>query len=203
MLAAPGFASAQTDTYMGARKTMVLQIPLGKSRVLHLKREAEKVSVGNPNVADVLILEARQLYIVGKAPGTTNVAAWDGKGASFAVIDVEVTYDLEALRTKLHELFPDERPRVQSVQGALVLSGEISSLARMDAVEKVARSFIETQPPAAGSGGGGAGAAQSAPAYDVKGTQGGMPTSYTMNPTGGQGGGGGARVVNLMQVGGG
>ena len=50
-----------------------LIVPLFKSRVLQLDTHATRVSVGNPDIADILILCATQLYVVGKDLGTTNV----------------------------------------------------------------------------------------------------------------------------------
>ena len=50
-----------------------LEVSLYKSKVVEMDGVAKRISIGNPGVADILILRGRQLYVVGKALGTTNV----------------------------------------------------------------------------------------------------------------------------------
>lgn len=118
------------------------EIPLYKSGVIQLDQPAKRVSVGNPGIADILILRSRQLYVVGKALGTTNVALWDKDDAIFASFDIEVTHDLESLKAKLHKLVPDEDIKVHSAQERIILSGEVSNVVKMDAAHEVAFSYL-------------------------------------------------------------
>ncbi|MFP5305655.1 MAG: pilus assembly protein N-terminal domain-containing protein, partial [Gammaproteobacteria bacterium] len=80
------------------------QIALYKSAVLSFPRAIQQVSVGNPGVADILILRRQQLYVVGKNLGTTNVVAWDDSCSVLSTFDVEVTHDLDTIKQKLHGL---------------------------------------------------------------------------------------------------
>jgi len=41
---------------------------------------AKDVAVGNPEIADVTVLDARNIVIIGKGPGTTNVVVLDRTG---------------------------------------------------------------------------------------------------------------------------
>ena len=43
-----------------------LQVPLYKSKLIYLRAPATRISVGNPDVADILILRSTQLYVLGK-----------------------------------------------------------------------------------------------------------------------------------------
>ena len=97
--------------------------------------------MGNPDVADVTILDPSHLYVLGKRLGNTNVILLCGSGPC-DTIEVEVTYDLDGLKTKLHQLFPNEHPEVRSSQGSIVLSGQVSSLQKMDAIVKIAHTFL-------------------------------------------------------------
>ncbi|MGH8588915.1 MAG: pilus assembly protein N-terminal domain-containing protein, partial [Gammaproteobacteria bacterium] len=56
------------------------QVALHKSGIIKLSRAAAKVSVGNPDIADILVMPGDQLYILGKRLGTTNVVVWDKPG---------------------------------------------------------------------------------------------------------------------------
>jgi len=116
-------------------------VPLYKSRIVQLHQPVKKISIGNTDIADILILRSNQLYIQGKDLGTTNVLMWDPKNNLIASLNVEVSHDLRSLKEKLHELLPNEDIDVHSSQGALVLSGQVSSLAVMDIAMQIAGSF--------------------------------------------------------------
>ena len=57
--------------------TQNMAVPLYKSGVLALAEPAARISVGNPDIADILILRSTQLYVLGKDLGSTNVILWD------------------------------------------------------------------------------------------------------------------------------
>jgi pilus assembly protein CpaC len=119
-----------------------LEVSLYKSKVVEMDGVAKRISVGNPGVADILILRGRQLYVVGKALGTTNVVVWDSRDEVIASFSVEVTHDLETLKLKLHQLLPGERIDVHSAQERIVLSGEVTNVVKMKAAEELAYSFL-------------------------------------------------------------
>ncbi len=120
-----------------------VQVPLHKSRIIQLRSPVAQVSVGNPEVADILVLKANQLYVVGRSLGSTNVVLWDGANNVIATLDVEITHDLDSLKVRLHEMMPEERGiQVRSSKEAIVLSGEASSVVKMEAAMKLASSFL-------------------------------------------------------------
>jgi pilus assembly protein CpaC len=119
-----------------------VKVALYKSGVVPLKGPAKRISVGNPGIADILILRNRELYVVGKALGTTNVVVWDNNELIADRFDVEVTHDLETLKVKLHELLPSEQIKVHSAQERIILSGEASNIVKMQAAEELAYSFL-------------------------------------------------------------
>lgn len=67
MLAAP--AAAQT---LSVRADQAVRIAL--------PAPAKDVAVGNPQIADVMVLDERNILVVGKGYGTTNVVALDRSG---------------------------------------------------------------------------------------------------------------------------
>ena len=50
-----------------------LQVPVNKSQVLRVDRAYGKALVGNPDIADVLPLTDRSVYVLGKKIGTTSL----------------------------------------------------------------------------------------------------------------------------------
>ena len=124
-------------------RTVSITVPLNKSQVLEFPRAVRVVSIGNPDVADVVVMRARQIYVLGKSLGTTNVVLWDESERVQGVLNVEVTHDLETLKGNLHEMLPGEPIEVRSAQGSLILSGAVTSKARMDAALRLANSYAE------------------------------------------------------------
>ena len=143
LLAAPGYAQAPGSAGAALAGTdTVMQVPLFKSKILRLQTPVARVSVGNPDIADILILRASQLYVLGKDLGTTNVLLWDRSENLVGVIAVEVSHDLETLKSKLYEVLPDERIEAHSSQRSIVLRGTVSSVINMQTALQVARGFL-------------------------------------------------------------
>ncbi|MGF1734569.1 type II and III secretion system protein family protein [Photobacterium satsumensis] len=124
-----------------AARTQSVAVPQNKSRLIEIPGSAKKISVGNPSVADILILRSNKIYVLGKKLGTTNVIIWDSRGRLITVLDVEVTHDLNALKSKLYEFMPQEKISVYTSQNKLVLSGDVSSAAKIAMAEEIANTF--------------------------------------------------------------
>ncbi len=155
-----------------------LVVPLFKSRVLRLDTPAARVSVGSPDIADILILRATQLYVLGQDLGTTNVLLWDNEDRLIGTVNVEVTHDLESLKGKLFELLPNEPFEVYATQRSIVLAGEVSSVTSMNAALQIAETYL----------------AQVATAVDAQ--------QFEQESQGGGEDSTAGDVINLMQVGG-
>jgi pilus assembly protein CpaC len=119
-----------------------LVVPLYKSRVLSASAAIARVSVGNPDIADIVILRERELYVLGKDLGTTNVMLWNNVDQLVGSVAVEVTHDLDGLKRKLFELFPREKIEVYAAQRSIVLAGSVSSAVNMDAAMQLARGYL-------------------------------------------------------------
>jgi pilus assembly protein CpaC len=172
-------ASAQDVTTRPALRqgvTEAMTVPLFKSGVMRLDEPAARISVGNPDIADILILRSTQLYVLGKDLGTTNVILWDRNDQLIGTVEVEVTHDLGSLKSKLHQLLPNDEITVFSSQRNIVLSGQVSNVGSMEAALRIAEGYLTR-----------AGTAQDVVQFEESGEGNGIEGS----------------VVNLMQIGGG
>jgi len=57
-----------------------LRVLTGRSRVIDLRQDAKRVSVANPEIAEVMVISPRQVMINGLAAGETSVIIWDTTG---------------------------------------------------------------------------------------------------------------------------
>ncbi len=89
LLAAINQANAQSELpRRSATSDTSLTVPLYKSEIVRLTIPAARVSVGNPDIADLIILQSTQLYVLGKDLGTTNVLLWDRSDVLIGTVNV-------------------------------------------------------------------------------------------------------------------
>src|SRR5690348_3624999 len=100
VLAQAGIARAQT--------VPAITVTVNKSMVFRLAERAKRVSVSQPEVADVLVVGPSQLLINGKNVGTTSLIVFNEKG-DVSNFDLIVLPDVAALRGQLRLLFPNEK----------------------------------------------------------------------------------------------
>src|SRR5215471_17556769 len=115
-----------------------LAVPVDKSQLLHTDQAFGELSVGNRDIADVQPLTRNLIYVLGKKRGVTNITISDQGGNVIAVVDVQVGFDVDALRRGLTELVPDERIAIRPAGDALILSGQVSSTDKLRQVLAVA-----------------------------------------------------------------
>jgi pilus assembly protein CpaC len=139
----PAGYAQEGNSRVGGGAENSLTVPLYKSRVLSLDAPAARISVGNADIADILILRSSHLYVLGKDLGTTNVLLWDRDERLIGTVSVEVTHDLQALKAKLHHLMPDERIEVYSAQRNIVLAGRVSNVGNMRAALRIGQGYFK------------------------------------------------------------
>jgi pilus assembly protein CpaC len=115
--APPAHAAAENLSEVG--------VAINKSRIITTHRQFGEVSVGNEEIADVVPLSRNRFYILGKSIGSTNVVLTDSSGRVIDVIDVLVSYDIDSLKRKIHEIAPDESVEVRAANNTIILSGTV------------------------------------------------------------------------------
>lgn len=82
---APGVASAQS-----AAQSAPLNVEIDRAARVQLHGAASSVIVGNPQIADVTVVDANTLYITGKGYGVTEVVAVDAIGRTLFQREIAV-----------------------------------------------------------------------------------------------------------------
>ena len=171
-----------------------MDLTVGKSTLLRMPSEVTRISLGNPTVADVTLISPAELYLLGKAYGSTNLIVWR-KGGGATAIDVNVNIDYKRMEGKLRELLPDEKGiQVRPAADSVILTGSVSSAARSAAAEEIANAFVRdvnkslVMPVVAGDN-----RAESGTKLSVSTSSGGSGVAAAARTAG-------ARVVNLLAV---
>lgn len=138
------FAAKRYVLEFGGRdKTTELSLSINKSQIIYSPQSLDQVVIGSPAIADIKLLSSRQVLILGKKPGRTNLVFKNKARSLIAVIDVVVGYDLTSIKRKLHEALPHETNiEVRGENDSVMLSGEVSSLLSMDTALSIASSFV-------------------------------------------------------------
>jgi pilus assembly protein CpaC len=140
--APPGKAAAAPLSPEPARKGADLHLSINKSTLLRLPEPVERISVGNPTIADVTTISPRELYLLGKDLGSTNVIIWS-KGGGATLIDVTVTADPTLLEGEIAKFLPGENDiRVRSSADSIVLMGTVSDAVKAAQAVEIAQAWV-------------------------------------------------------------
>ncbi|MYM30276.1 type II and III secretion system protein family protein [Duganella sp. CY15W] len=207
LAAAPPAATAAP----GMELAKEITLSAGKSTLMRLPSPAARVAVGDAKIADVILLNPSEIYMLGKTTGSTNLIVWN-RANQASVIDITVGLDTAALRQQFTELFPNERDIRITVSGnSLILSGTVADAVRASQIVTVASAYLQRN---ARSGNQGNAATPDAAAQAAQAAAGGgAPTAASgaaagaafqaaMDPMSGlsQGGGSSGRVVNMLAI---
>ncbi|CAG9235607.1 type II and III secretion system protein family protein [Burkholderia gladioli] len=147
-----------------------VDLAVGAQRQIAAGRNLQRVAVGDPAVADILIIKGGGgVMLIGKSAGTTNVMLWERGRSEPTVYTVHVTSGAA------HALLNDATPRVDTYGDTTVISGSANTLEAHQRAVDVAN----------------AAAAARAAAQQSSSAGGGQGKGQAVGSGGGNGGGGG------------
>src|SRR5471030_99697 len=156
--AAPAADAVQPAPPAGVELAAQIELSEGKSTLMHLPYPAARLAVGDARVADVILINPSEVYMLGKSNGATNLIIWN-RANQATIIDIAVGIDTLALRQQFDQLLPNEKELLITVSGgALILSGTVSDTVRASQAMALASAFLQR------SGRAGAPGAAAAPA---------------------------------------
>ena len=103
--ASPPSTAVQPLTQGAVQVGSPIRLTVGKSTLLRLPESAQRLSIANPDVADVMLVNPTEVYVLAKKGGTTNLMVWTAGGIT-TVRDLQVGTDVEALRHQIQTLVP-------------------------------------------------------------------------------------------------
>ncbi|HRT71890.1 MAG TPA: pilus assembly protein N-terminal domain-containing protein, partial [Syntrophales bacterium] len=122
--------------------TKKISLSVGKSTVVDSADPIRRVSVAAPEIADTVVLSARQIYVTAKSSGLTTITLWSDANRVSAVFDVEVLPDVAALKEKIHQVFPNEKDiKVLGTHESITLSGTVSSAGNLTQIVRLAEAY--------------------------------------------------------------
>ncbi|NCM98056.1 MAG: general secretion pathway protein, partial [Rhodobacterales bacterium] len=125
-------AAAQTLRVMEGSVTSALNVPMNRAVVVESDVPFAELSIANPGIADISTLSDKSIYVLGKAPGRTTLTLLGADGRLIANVEVQVSPDIAEFKERLRQILPGEPIEVRTANDGIVLSGTVSSTAKLD-----------------------------------------------------------------------
>ncbi|NGM45321.1 type II and III secretion system protein family protein [Rhodobacter sp. SGA-6-6] len=125
-------AGAEVLRVATGQASSALNVPMNRAVVVESDVPFAELSIANPGIADISTLSDRSIYVLGKAPGRTTLTLLSPDGKLISNVDVHVTPDIAEFKERLQQILPGEKIEVRTANDGIVLSGVVSSTAKLD-----------------------------------------------------------------------
>ncbi|MDP5359206.1 MAG: pilus assembly protein N-terminal domain-containing protein, partial [Paracoccaceae bacterium] len=139
--AAPTFAPAETLRVLRGAASSALSVPMNRAVVVESDVPFAELSIANPGIADISSLSDRTIYVLGKEPGRTTMTLLGADGRLITNVEVHVSPDVAEFKERLTQILPGENIEVRTANDGIVLSGTVSSIARLDRALELAQRY--------------------------------------------------------------
>jgi len=117
-------------------------ISAGKSTLIELPAAYSDLMIAAPTIADVVPVNTRSIYVVGKSIGSTALTIYGQGKRLLMTVNVTVSADIEGLKARLHEILPEENDiSVRAANQSILLSGTVKSPAALQQVLTLAETY--------------------------------------------------------------
>ena len=115
-----------------------IKLTVNKSQTIKVPSAFADVLVGSSEVADVVPISDRTIYLLGKKVGTTNVSLIDSEKRLAGLIDIEVRPDVETIESQVRQSTGDGGLAVRNQGERVVLTGVADDAPTVDRAMQVA-----------------------------------------------------------------
>lgn len=134
-------ALAQSLSVQEGATSRSLNVPINRAVVVESDTPFAELSIANPQVADIATLSDRSIYVLGKSPGRTTLTLLAADGTLITNVEVRVAPDLAEFKERLRDVLPGEHIEVRTANDGIVMSGTVSSAAKLDRALDLAQRY--------------------------------------------------------------
>ena len=139
--AAPTMAPAETLRVLRGAASSALSVPMNRAVVVESDVPFTELSIANPGIADISSLSDRTIYVLGKEPGRTTLTLLGADGRLITNVEIHVSPDMAEFKERLTQILPGENIEVRTANDGIVLSGQVSSIARLERALELAQRY--------------------------------------------------------------
>ncbi len=131
-LTAVPMAHSETLKIVNGTASSTLNVSMNRAVIVESDQPFAELSIANPGIADISTLSDKSIYVLGKAPGRTTLTLLSPEGKLITNVDVQVSLDVAEFKERLQQIIPGEKIEVRTANDGIVLSGVVSSTAKLD-----------------------------------------------------------------------
>lgn len=120
---------------------VLTEVVVHKSVLVNLNKPAERLSIANPAIADLILISPRQIQLNGLTIGSTSLIVWEKDGGKPAFFDVNVISDMSLLEPQLKEVAPKDEISVSFAKDTVILSGKAANQQTVDKAMQIAKAY--------------------------------------------------------------
>lgn len=113
---------------------------VGKSQILNFDTPVKRISLADPNLADIVILSSKQLMVNGKKTGSTSLIFW-GKDNVPVFYNLVIRQDVDEFLKAVDYIAPNEDISIIFNDNGAVLSGKVSTTATRNKIKELAKAY--------------------------------------------------------------
>ncbi|HKB06365.1 MAG TPA: pilus assembly protein N-terminal domain-containing protein, partial [Gemmataceae bacterium] len=126
------------------------EVLVGQGRILTTKvdlsvrgKPSALVAVGDPTVVDFVIVNARQIRVIGQRIGVSDLSITTPDGQTYG-FEVRVVADLHVLQRQLNCLFPDASVKLTQVRDHVAVEGQARDTVQVNRILETVRAYLES-----------------------------------------------------------
>ncbi|MCQ2789389.1 MAG: pilus assembly protein N-terminal domain-containing protein [bacterium] len=112
----------------------------GKTQLIKFDEPVKRISLTDPNLADIVLLSPKELLLNGKKAGRTSLIFW-GNGDKPVFFNLIVQQDTDAFVQAVSKIAPNEDIHYTFTDDGVIMSGHISSSTVKKNIEEVIKAY--------------------------------------------------------------
>jgi len=122
----------------------VTEITAGATQCIPLDRPVSDIIIANPDVADVVVRDPHNVFLIGHKPGSTNVFLVGRGGEVLRELEVLVVADLEGARRILKKYLPHARIELEPVGSGVLMTGLVRNAQEAAGAQAVLQTYLKS-----------------------------------------------------------
>lgn len=114
---------------------------VGKSQILNFDSGIKRVSIADPNLADIVVVSPKQLIINGKKAGNTSLIFWGNSSNTPVFYNLTIQQDADSFLEAVNYIAPNEDITIIFNNNGAVMSGFISSTSIKEQIRNLAKAY--------------------------------------------------------------
>ena len=141
----PGSVDSFVDSLHGNDATF--KVLVNQARILTLKQDIAPgpnqamIAVGDPTILDFTVVNSRQLRLIGKGVGVTDLAITTARNETYT-FEIRVLADLSLIQDKLRATFPDASVKLSQIRDHFVVEGEARDQAQIFRIIQTINAYL-------------------------------------------------------------